>query len=162
MKEAGCSMIHFGLESGSDRMLRAMGKKTTVQSASEAVRAAKKAGIGTDGFFMVGFPGEDTSSLLATVEMSSRLPLDRMSYSIAYPLPGTPFYESVQERLLPERLAIEGSFPLAFKSELSETKLRAAMLLASLRFRLRRGGRVGRTLDALAAWIGRGVLRWLK
>src|ERR1700693_4946247 len=50
------------------------------------------------GFFMVGYLGETTDSLIRSINFSSSLPLDYVSYTIAYPLPGTGFYERVRER----------------------------------------------------------------
>jgi hypothetical protein len=62
------------------------------------VDGLRAAGIKAAGFFMVGYLGETTDSLIRSINFSSSLPLDYVSYTIAYPLPGTGFYERVRER----------------------------------------------------------------
>jgi len=58
MKEAGCQKLQIGVESGSNSVLKNMRKTYTAEMAQQAVRNAKKAGIETEIFIIVGFPGE--------------------------------------------------------------------------------------------------------
>jgi anaerobic magnesium-protoporphyrin IX monomethyl ester cyclase len=144
MKKAGCRRVFYGIESGSNRMLRLMGKKTTVGKARRAVEMAKKAGLETGGFFMVGYPGETKESLLETIRLSNTLPLDYLSYSIAYPLPGTAFFNSVKGRLTNGGWDFEGQNRLTFSSGLPERTLKLAILKGNIQFKLKRKlGRAG-------------------
>lgn len=58
MRRAGCYKIQIGLESGSDKVLRMMKKIYTSETAQDNIKQAKKAGIETEIFILVGFPGE--------------------------------------------------------------------------------------------------------
>ncbi len=142
MEKAGCKRVFFGIESGSNRMLKLIGKKTSIREAGLAVRSAKKAGLETGGFFMLGYPGETTESLLRTIRFSNSLPLDYMSYSIAYPIPGTAFFEQIKGKLINDDWDFEGQNKLKFNSDISERKLRLAILKGNIRFKLK--GKLGK------------------
>ena len=57
MKEAGCWQIWYGIESGSDVILKQIKKHTTTRQIREAVRMTRDAGISPCGFFIIGSPG---------------------------------------------------------------------------------------------------------
>lgn len=76
MKRAGCIRVYLGLESGSNETLRLMNKRVTVDQGARAVRLFSRAGIGTAGFFMVGYPGESTGSIEKTFSLALSFPLD--------------------------------------------------------------------------------------
>ncbi|HLQ60350.1 MAG TPA: hypothetical protein VK131_00640, partial [Candidatus Acidoferrales bacterium] len=90
------------------------------------------------GFFMVGYLGETQKSLEKTIRFSSRLPLDYVSYTIAYPLPGTKFYSKVKERRQEGEWHYIRHNRLLFNSDFSERKLRLAILKGAVQHRLRR------------------------
>jgi anaerobic magnesium-protoporphyrin IX monomethyl ester cyclase len=81
MKRAGCRKVFFGLESGSNEVLKLMNKHTTVESATEAVNLFSEHGIETAGFFMVGYPGETSETIETTLEWALSLPLDEISFT---------------------------------------------------------------------------------
>ncbi len=97
LKAAGVKQIVYGFESGSDRVLDAMGKGTTVAMNLRAARLTKRAGIGCYGEIMVGFPGETPK----TVEETIRFLLEAKPIvgfvPVLYPLPGTAVYEEARE-----------------------------------------------------------------
>jgi anaerobic magnesium-protoporphyrin IX monomethyl ester cyclase len=95
MKKAGCVKVYLGLESGDNRTLRLMGKRTTVEDGRHAVSLFSSAGIGTAGFFMVGYPGETIESVEKTFSLALSLPLDEISVNVPFPLPGSPLFERV-------------------------------------------------------------------
>jgi anaerobic magnesium-protoporphyrin IX monomethyl ester cyclase len=66
MKRAGCIRVYLGLESGSNETLRLMNKRVTVEQGIRAVHLFSRAGIGTAGFFMVGYPKETIESIEKT------------------------------------------------------------------------------------------------
>jgi anaerobic magnesium-protoporphyrin IX monomethyl ester cyclase len=138
MKKAGCQRVFFGIESGSDRMLKLMGKEIKAEEARLAVKLAKKVGLETAGFFMLGYPGETTESLLKTIKFSTSLPLDYLSYSIAYPIPGTAFFEQIKGSLLKGEWDFEGQNKLKFQSAIPERKLKLAIFKGNVKFKLRR------------------------
>ena len=97
MKRAGCVRVFFGIESGNDGVLSLMNKQTTTAQARKAVCAAKEAGLQVGAFFIVGYPGESDKTVLDTVRFASALPLDYLSFTLPYPIPGTPLYERVKD-----------------------------------------------------------------
>lgn len=100
LKEMGCRRIYFGAESGSQRVLNAMNKGIRVAQTYQAAALCKRLGIETYFFMMVGYPGEEFEDLQLSVKLLRETLPDRFSTTIAYPLPGTPFYEQVRDRLM--------------------------------------------------------------
>ena len=95
MKDAGCVRVHLGLESGNDETLKLMGKRVSVKDGIEAVRLFHEAGIGTAGFFIVGYPGETEESIHQTLDLATTLQLDEISINVPFPLPGSPLFSRV-------------------------------------------------------------------
>ncbi len=96
MARAGCVRLRFGIESGDPGILKRMQKNTDMVEIEAAVRAAKKAGIQTFAYFIVGWLDETEEEYERTISLAKRLPLDYASFYTATPLPGTRlFRESV-------------------------------------------------------------------
>jgi radical SAM superfamily enzyme YgiQ (UPF0313 family) len=98
MKEANFIDLTFGIETGSDKVMKSMHKSLTVREAGEAVKLARRAGISTvTGFFMVGNWGEGVLDLLKTWWFVLRNQLD-MKLTVCTPLPGTEFDSLLREK----------------------------------------------------------------
>jgi len=98
--EAGCRRIAFGAESGSQKVLDAMHKGTRVEQIRETAKMCRRHGIETYFYIMLGYPGEEWADIRKTVELLRETRPSMFSSTIAYPLPGTEFYEEVKHRLL--------------------------------------------------------------
>ncbi len=96
MKAAGCWKLLFGLESGVQKNLDAIGKGTTVQQAWRAVRLTREAGIETFGTFIFGIPGETYEEGLQTIELACRLGLDYAAFLNLVPYKGSRIYDDLQ------------------------------------------------------------------
>jgi anaerobic magnesium-protoporphyrin IX monomethyl ester cyclase len=96
MKRAGLTQIDLGIESGSPKSLKRLNKQITVEQIREKVKLAKRH-VRVFGFFMIGVPGEDESDVQQTFEFAKSLDLDRWSWSIYSPLPGSPLYDELIE-----------------------------------------------------------------
>ncbi len=92
MKQAGCWEISYGIETGSDRMLKNMRKATKVEQSRKAINWTHEAGIRAKGLFMLGYPGEDEESMRETKEFVQSIPLTTMNMSKFTPYPGSPIY----------------------------------------------------------------------
>ncbi len=92
LKAAGCWMIGFGLESGSQKMLDLMGKRATVAEHRQAVLAAHAAGLMTTAHMVLGFPGETPETIQETIAFANSLPLDFVQFYCAVPFPGSELY----------------------------------------------------------------------
>lgn len=97
MKKSGCCSISFGLESGSDEMLKRMNKGTTVQQGRTAVRLAKQAGLWVNGLFMLNYPGETVETVEQTIRFSRELDLDYAGFNLVIPHFGTKMYDEIKE-----------------------------------------------------------------
>ena len=89
----------MGAESGSQRILDAMEKGTTVNQIAEARRLLGAAGIAVAYFLQFGYPGETRADIEATLAMVRATQPDDIGISVSYPLPGTKFYERVKAQL---------------------------------------------------------------
>jgi anaerobic magnesium-protoporphyrin IX monomethyl ester cyclase len=93
MKVAGCVWLGFGIESGNSEILKDSGKNITLNQAKEAVNMARKAGINTDGYFILGHPFETQKTAMDTINFACRLGSTRVTFGIMVPYPGTEIYK---------------------------------------------------------------------
>jgi len=98
MARAGCWMISWGIESGSEEVLRRAGKGIRLEQVEQALRWAKEAGIRNWGYFIIGLPGETEETIQQTIRLALRLPLDLALFHIAAPYPGSPLFFEVVEK----------------------------------------------------------------
>lgn len=145
MRDAGCDRIFFGIESGSDEVLRLMRKRISLEAAARAVATARAAGLKVGAFFILCYPGETDETVLATLRFATRLPLDYLSFTMPYPLPHTALYERVEKEHVREwrqpRSALFDHVSV-YDGDFSETKMRFGILKGKAEFALRR--RLGR------------------
>jgi anaerobic magnesium-protoporphyrin IX monomethyl ester cyclase len=99
LREAGCREVWIGAESGSQHILDAMNKGTRVAENVAARRMLRDEGIRVGFFLQLGYIGEELDDILATRRMVDEARPDDVGVSVAYPLPGTKFYELVKEQL---------------------------------------------------------------
>jgi anaerobic magnesium-protoporphyrin IX monomethyl ester cyclase len=151
MRRAGCRTVFFGIESGSDEVLRLMRKGITAPQAREAVWAAHAAGLEVGAFFILCYPGDTDETVLETLRFAGSLPLDYLGLSMPYPLPGTRLRERMEGRVTGESRP-DGSLllnqQLTYEGDFSAAKIRFAILAGRGQFELRR--RLGRFGPAAA------------
>jgi len=98
MRKAGCYYIAFGIEFGSERMLRLTKKALDLEKVKQSVNWAARLGYITQGFFMAGHPLETKEDISATLQLARSLPLDRISVDFIMPLPGSQLFEYYLEK----------------------------------------------------------------
>ncbi len=127
LARAGCDNIWMGAESGSQKVLDAMDKGTTIPQIEEATRLQKKHGIRPSFFIQFGYPGETKEDIDKTIRMINKLLPYEIGISVSYPLPGTVFYEKVKDELKEKtnwtdsddlQLMFKNSYPPAFYKRL--------------------------------------------
>lgn len=96
---AGCREAWLGAESGSQRVLDAMNKGTTVGGILDARQRLKAAGIRVGFFIQLGYVEEQLDDIRATRALINAARPDEIGVSVSYPLPGTRFYELVKAQL---------------------------------------------------------------
>jgi anaerobic magnesium-protoporphyrin IX monomethyl ester cyclase len=99
LRDAACTEAWLGAESGSQRILDAMNKGTTVEEILTARARLKAAGIRVGFFIQLGYLGEELADILATRQLLSAAQPDDVGVSVSYPLPGTRFHELVKAQL---------------------------------------------------------------
>jgi radical SAM superfamily enzyme YgiQ (UPF0313 family) len=99
LKRAGCADVWMGVESGSQRVLDAMDKGLRVADVVVARRRLGDAGIRACFFLQFGYPGEQWEDIQQTIDLVRKTRPDDIGVSFSYPLPGTAFYDRVQEQI---------------------------------------------------------------
>jgi anaerobic magnesium-protoporphyrin IX monomethyl ester cyclase len=102
LSEAACQEAWLGAESGSQRVLDAMNKGTTVAEIITARARLKAVGIRVGFFIQLGYLDEELPDILATRELLEAACPDDIGVSVSYPLPGTRFHELVKAQLGPK------------------------------------------------------------
>jgi len=105
MKDAGCSTINMGMESGSQRMLDIMEKKTTAEQNKNAVKWAVENNVHTIVQLVIAMPGESPETIKESIDFTSyfvglspKIDPNFMSINYAQALPGTPLYETARRQ----------------------------------------------------------------
>ena len=156
---AGGRTVWVGAESGSQKILDAMDKGSTVQDIYAAAACLHTHRLEACFFLQFGYPGETWDDIGLTLKMVRDCAPDDIGVSVSYPLPGTPFFERVKRDLGDKQnwadssdlaMLYRGPYPAAFYRVLygrvhHEFRLRRAWNVG-----LRRGGARQR-LRALAS-----------
>ena len=96
MREAGCSMLLYGVESGSQEILDKVKKKITIEKCVEAVKMAKEAGMVPMASFILGLPGETLDTVDRTLKFGKELSAS-YGFHLLAPFPGTEVRERAEE-----------------------------------------------------------------
>lgn len=160
LREAGCREAWIGAESGSQRVLDEMNKGTTVAELHTARTRLGAAGIRVGFFIQLGYLGEELSDILATRRLVETAAPDDVGVSVAYPLPGTRFYELVKAQLLEKtRWRDSGDLAMMFEGAYTSDFYRAVRDLLHQQIELQKHN----CSERIADWrSGRKVLqrRW--
>jgi len=95
---AGCTEALFGIESGSEAVLRRIHKNGSPEEYAQAVHACVRAGIHCLGFFMFGFPDETLEEMEQTLSFAMSLPFSARMFGICLPFPGTSSHGRLLEK----------------------------------------------------------------
>ncbi len=99
LAQSGAETVWIGAESGSQKILDAMDKGTTVVQIQQARKLLQQKGVKVAFFLQFGYLGETREDIDATLKMVLQLMPDEIGISVSYPLPGTKFYEHVRGML---------------------------------------------------------------
>jgi radical SAM superfamily enzyme YgiQ (UPF0313 family) len=98
LKEAGCRIVKFGLESGSERIRRnVLSRYMSNTDIEKAFAVAHKFGLHTSAFVMIGLPFEEKEDVLATIRLLSRIQPGRFRWSLFFPFVGTRAYDIARD-----------------------------------------------------------------
>lgn len=109
LAENGCVEIAFGHETGSQKILDNINKRTTIEQNYQSIKFAKKYGINVKSFILLGLPGEDWSTLKDTESFIRWGGMDDFQCAIYYPYKGTQIRDAIEKK--------ETGFDLTFEGE---------------------------------------------
>jgi radical SAM superfamily enzyme YgiQ (UPF0313 family) len=92
MSRAGCKMVSYGIESGSQKILDIMKKNINMERARQTIQNCKKAGIEAYCDYMLGFPEETEEDVEKSIDSAIYLNPDFIQVSYTIPYPGTRMY----------------------------------------------------------------------
>ena len=92
-KAANFMMIAFGLETGSESLMKLIGKGETVEQVAEAIRMTDQKGIAAAATIIFGLPKETRKDRWDAIKLVRSLPLSSVRFNTLAPYPGTPVYE---------------------------------------------------------------------
>jgi len=97
LKECNFISLAFGVETGSERLMKLINKSELVQDNIRGIEMTHEAGILTDGSFIFGLPTETRDDRYKTLKLACSLPLDGARFNIAVPYPGTQLYQIAKQ-----------------------------------------------------------------
>lgn len=124
---SGCKEVWMGAESGSQKILDAMDKGTTVAQIREARALLRQYNIRAAFFLQYGYLGETMDDIRKTLALLTETMPDDIGISVSYPLPGTAFYDKVKQDLVTKSnwtdsddldLMFHNTYPSAFYKKL--------------------------------------------
>ncbi len=93
LKAAGCTGIHYGVESGTERILSILDKAINLELVTSVFKETMGMGMKTLGYFMIGCPTETREEMDATIDFACRLKADYVHMTVLTPFPGTKIYD---------------------------------------------------------------------
>lgn len=93
MRDAGCIQVEFGVESGSQRVLKEMKKGSSIEQIKSAFKICKKYDLRTLANFLINTPTEDESDLKATFSLADEIKATKYAFGVTLPLLGTELYD---------------------------------------------------------------------
>jgi len=125
MKKAGCYLIRFGVESGSQTILDNLQKDARVESIIKVFKIIKKVGLESNVHIIVGNPGENEKTINETINLIKIVKPDMVSTFGLFILPGTPLYERAKkEGLIDDNYWQKDSEPPLYTGSLTEDQIR--------------------------------------
>lgn len=165
LAEAGTTNLAVAVETASSRLQRRIGKNLDLDRVNEAISWADRAGIITNGYFMLGFPTETREEIRQTIAYAESTDLCFASFFIVTPYPGTPLWAEVMDEAESSTLDfraynyLSGYFNL---SELDGREVRILQREAYRRFYCRKAFKILFSLPRLRIDWRNAVWLWLR
>lgn len=93
MKQAGCTLVSIGVESGNEEILHKIGKKTDLQKIRATFQVIRKAGLHSFAYYVIGLPWDTKDTVEDTIRLAIELDADYANFFTATAFPGTRYFE---------------------------------------------------------------------
>lgn len=103
LKKAGCQGIHYGIEAGTEKILKVLNKGITIEKAMRVFDLTRKYKIPILAYIMIGNPGETKDDIYTTFKVIKMLNPDYVHMTILTPFPGTKIYFDGMKRGIIEK-----------------------------------------------------------
>ncbi len=100
IQRAGCTNLFFGIESGSEKILKILNKRISPEEIRRGIEACHASGIKPGGYFMVGVPGETMEDHKATIALIKDLPFYAIDVAIFMPYPNSKLFASLAKKCI--------------------------------------------------------------
>jgi len=144
LKRAGCERIHYGVEAGTEKILKVLNKQITLDQTLKAFKLTRKFKIQTLAYFMIGAPTETKEDIMATIDFMKKLNPDFVQITLLTPFPGTKVYQwALEQKIFNDYWKDFAKNPQAgFKTkywtkELSKEELEKLLIIAYKKFYIR-------------------------
>ena len=98
LRQAGCWMIAYGLESGNQTLLDRIEKGITLSQSTEACRLTHQLGMIVVGHFILGLPGETPETIKRTIRFAKKQKIDIAQFYLLVPMPWKPLYQELKAK----------------------------------------------------------------
>ena len=160
MKEAGCSLIVFGIESADKEILKKINKRVDFELLDKALSNCRKAGIKSELNIMYGFPWDNNETMKKTEEFIKKYPVTCIM--IVRPLRGTSLYDEYQKLgLMKEDMAIDSyifskrypAFPTLYLTKEEVYKWHKRFEILASRYSFKRKVNEAGFINAVVYWV---------
>lgn len=100
LSQAGAYILTFAIESGSQHIQKMYRKNLNLRKVQDNINHAVSRGMITQGFFMLGFPGEAVNEIKQTIDFAARSRLHLALFFLVVPFPGTELFTRAQSILV--------------------------------------------------------------
>lgn len=140
LAQSGLEEVWIGAESGSQKILDAMDKGITLEQINESTQLLRQKGVKVAYFLQFGYTSETKEDILKTLQMLRANEPDDIGISVAYPLPGTVFYDRVKTEMGSKTNWTDSDdLDLMFQSTYSSTFYKKLQRYVHYDFRARQG-----------------------
>lgn len=98
MKEAGCVLISYGVESGNQKSLDFLNKGITPEQIRTAFKLTKEVGIEKMAYLIIGIPGETKEDAMKTISLAEEIDADYVQISVLTPMENTPLFDLADKK----------------------------------------------------------------
>ena len=98
MRETGCQILSFGVESGVQKILNRINKNITLKQIRQTFKWVRASGIESAAHIIFGLPGETEKTIQQTIKFVKEIDPDYIQFYSAIPFPGTKFYDEASKK----------------------------------------------------------------